>query len=1135
MSDSVREQLRAIKDFPTLVNYLRDELDWPIEAENFEDIYFEYEPEELGIDPTTAAKISKIKQLRPLASNQPWGIFFIQFEPKHLPVVVLRRILGKLVIKKRTSAKKSEQAVWDCHDLLFISNYGEGDQRQLTFAHFSQDETMGDLPTLKVLGWDDADTALHLEHVHEELKSKLCWPDDEKDIKHWREQWSSLCVLRHREVITTSQELAVRLADLAKHIRNRVNGVLKFENERGPMKKLYKAFQEALIHDMDEDDFADMYAQTIAYGLLAARFSRPMGIIVSNITDMVPNTNPFLRDMLSTFITTGGRQSKIDFDELGIQEVVELLNSPDTHMDDVRRDFGNRTKREDPVIYFYELFLSEYDKKKKVERGVFYTPQPVVSYIVRSVHELLQKEFGLEDGLADITTWGDMARKNKGIKIPDGVSPDEPFVQILDPAVGTATFLVEVIDIIHKTMRAKWQKLGNMALEFPQFWNDYVTKHLLSRLYGFELMMAPYAIAHMRLGLKLDETGYRFSKDTPRAHIYLTNSLEPASDVTPERVFEQWAPELAHEAHAVNEVKGNKRFTVVIGNPPYAGLSANLTPKTRELVQRFKFIGDQRIIERGALQLEKNLQDDYIKFIALSRNILSSTNIGVLGMITSHGYLDNPTLRGLRWSLLSFYREIWTLDLHGNMNRIPIAPDGSPDQNVFDIKDTGVAILLAIAQVPGLDKLANAHHYEIWGDREKEKYPFLLKESVRSVNWQTIRPKPDLFILSPRDEARDDEYNAWSKVTDIFPLHSIGIITARDKYVIDFEIEPIVQRARAFQKSKLSDEETCQNLGIPLKKGWNITNARKKIQDVNDLESCVRLLLYRPFDTRFIFYNDSLIWGMAKPVMQHIVDREPPNFALICSRMTKGETFKHVLASRNLSEVILLSSKTSNNAFVFPLYKYGVKGLFQATESRVPNIAATIVAMIESIMKLKLVPIGRGNLESTVGPEDLYYFFYAVLYSPGYRSRYEEQLRRDFPRLPLASNLHFFRGLSSLGRELVTLHLMESPNLNTPITKWQGTTPSNQVEKITYSYQTVWIDKGQSEGFQGVLENVWNFYIGGYQVCEKWLKDRKGRVLSTEDIAHYQKIVVALNETIRLMKEIDEVIEKYGGWPGAFS
>ena len=293
MSDSVREQLRAIKDFPTLVNYLRDELDWPIEAENFEDIYFEYEPEELGIDPTTAAKISKIKQLRPLASNQPWGIFFIQFEPKHLPVVVLRRILSKLVIKKRTSASKSEQAAWILHDLLFISNYGEGDQRQITFAHFSQDETMGDLPTLKVLGWDDADTALHLEHVHEELKSKLCWPDDEKDLKAWREKWCSVFVLRHREVITTSQELAVRLADLAKHIRNRVNGVLKFENERGPMKKLYKAFQEALIHDMDEDDFADMYAQTIAYGLLAARFSRPMGIIVSNITDMVPNTNPF--------------------------------------------------------------------------------------------------------------------------------------------------------------------------------------------------------------------------------------------------------------------------------------------------------------------------------------------------------------------------------------------------------------------------------------------------------------------------------------------------------------------------------------------------------------------------------------------------------------------------------------------------------------------------------------------------------------------------------------------------------------------------------------------------------------------------------------------------------------------------
>ena len=365
MPDFDRDELRAIKTFPQLVNYLPDYLNWPIDADDFEEITFEYEPEELGIDPETAAKIQEIKQLRPLSANQPWGIFFVKFEPKRLPVVVLRRILSKLVIKKRGSAKTSEQAVWNLHDLLFISNYGEGEERQITFANFSQDENNADLPTLKVLGWDHEDTGLHIDSVHHELTTKLRWPDDEKNIKQWRETWGSAFVLRNREVITTSRDLAARLAILAQRIRELAKQVLAVENANGGMQQLYRAFRETLISDLTEDDFADMYAQTIAYGLLAARMSRPMGITSGNIADMVPNTNPFLRDILGTFIATGGRHGEIDFDELGVQDIVETLNSPDTHMEAILRDFGNRTRQEDPVIHFYELFLSEYDKEKR--------------------------------------------------------------------------------------------------------------------------------------------------------------------------------------------------------------------------------------------------------------------------------------------------------------------------------------------------------------------------------------------------------------------------------------------------------------------------------------------------------------------------------------------------------------------------------------------------------------------------------------------------------------------------------------------------------------------------------------------------------------------------------------------------
>jgi hypothetical protein len=593
-------RLAQIRTFPSLVKYLQDELDWPIKSDDFEDLTFDFHPEELGIDPKNAAKIKYIKQLRPLSTNQPWGIFFVAFEPKRLPVVALRKMLGSLVIKRRASANKAERAAWNLHDLLFISEFGEGDERQITLAHFSEGPARDEIPTLKVLGWDGLDTQLKLQHVDLELHGKLRWPKNGEALDQWRSRWSSAFTLHHRQVIKTAQDLAIQLADLAKAIRQRARQVLDIETERGPLTKLYAAFRTALIHDLSEDSFADMYAQTITYGLFSAAVSRTtpdMGtkVLAENLADMVPITNPFLKEMLSAFLTAGGRKGKLDFDELGIQEVVEVLNAKETDLNAVLRDFGNRGRGEDPVIHFYEDFLHEYDKKLKVQRGVFYTPQPVVSYIVRSAHELLQTEFGLADGLADTATWGEMLKSHRGLKLPPltdepgekrTISPDEPFVQILDPATGTATFLVEVIDVIHRTLTAKWKQQRMTDADQRAAWNEYVPKHLLPRLHGFELMMAPYAIAHMKIGLKLTETGYRF-RAAERARVYLTNALESCIKQLPLIGFDA----LAHEAEAVNEVKRRKRFTVVVGNPPYSLISANMEPAHRSLVERYKSIG----------------------------------------------------------------------------------------------------------------------------------------------------------------------------------------------------------------------------------------------------------------------------------------------------------------------------------------------------------------------------------------------------------------------------------------------------------------------------------------------------------------------------------------------------------------
>jgi hypothetical protein len=321
MNNSDVERFRSIKTFPSLVKYLRDELGWPIETDDFDEITFDYIPEELGLNAALAIKIKEIKQLRPLTTGQPWGIFFINFEPKRLPVVVLRRILQKLVIKKRSSANKSQLKAWNLHDLLFVSSYGEDKERSITFAHFSEDPDASELPTLRVLAWDDQDTVLHLDDAHSTLKDKLVWPQDENDVEIWRKQWSQAFTLRHQEVITTSKELAIRLAALATRIRKRVNTILKVESDKGLFTQLYQAFKEALIHDLNEDDFADMYAQTVTYGLLAARVSRPTGVVTENLAELV--SNPFLKETLSTFLAFGGKKGKIDFDEAGILDVVE--------------------------------------------------------------------------------------------------------------------------------------------------------------------------------------------------------------------------------------------------------------------------------------------------------------------------------------------------------------------------------------------------------------------------------------------------------------------------------------------------------------------------------------------------------------------------------------------------------------------------------------------------------------------------------------------------------------------------------------------------------------------------------------------------------------------------------------------
>ncbi len=1148
------KRLQSIQNFDSLVAYLRDDLDWPLDEIDIEDLTFEYSPEELGLQQQYVVKLKSVKQLRPLVTHQPWGIFYLEFEPKKLPVVVLRRILKELVPKKRASANPDERTLWQKQDLLFISSQGEDAHRRLSFAHFR------DLPDgrtgLDTFDWDDRETqfagiGLALDKLH--------WPPNASDVDAWRKGWASAFTRPHGSVIQNAEQLSRALAELAGRTRAKVEDIYQVERPDGPLHKLFEAFKTALVHDLTPSRFADMVAQTVAYGLFAARAERGDTLHLSHLAEMIPATNPFLRELFGEIeALADDPDSYLSFDELGVSDIVALLNAK--NIPAIVEDFGRQTGggREDPVIHFYESFLKDYDAAQRVQRGVFYTPQPVVSFIVRSVDRILRDEFGLEDGLADTTTWGEMQARHPELTLPAGVSSDAPFVQILDPATGTGTFLVEVIDVIWRTMTAKWEKAGQKS-QIHALWNAYVPAHLLPRVNGFELMMASYAIAHVKLGLKLRQTGYEFGSGE-RLRVFLTNTLEPAGEKRDQQLL---MPNfLAHEAQAADRIKDETAFTVLVGNPPYSGRSWNLTEELRQIVYPYRFVDGVLIKEKGALQFEKSIQEDYIKFLRFTQAQVEKTNLGIVGFITSHGFLDNQTLRGMRSSIFHTFNSLNFVDLHGNGSRYETSPDGSVDDNVFDIRKTGAAISILIRDNSGKH---DVRQFDLFGSKETVKYPWLRSNILDKTAMRLLAPKSPMYLFVPLDIAVQDEYEVLPRINDFMEVHSKGLVTGRDDFDLDMSEPPLLSRMEDFATSTLPDDELVKKYNLNPTPWWPVEKARKEMPMPAKFSSFVERILYRPFDWRFIFYHPAVVMSPRRPVMQHM-DQGYPNLLFITSRMTKGESYRHVLVATGLAEAILLSSKTSNNAICFPLYLYSEN----RSGTRRPNLTTDFMSLFKEktglsvrtvspalpLLKQKTTPdsslppslgmftefhgVFNAELteeiaevsaapENTVTPEDVFHYAYAIFHSPTYRERYAEFLKIDFPRLPLTSDVPLFRALAALGEQLTALHLMERVGPNPAAFPVPGSSSVDAAPKYDKDARRVFINKTQY--FAPVPPEVWAFQIGGYQVCHKWLKDRKGRTLTEGDITHYGSIVAALGETIRLMAEIDAVIEEHGGWP----
>ncbi|MDM3847148.1 MAG: N-6 DNA methylase [Aphanizomenon gracile PMC644.10] len=910
--------------------------------------------------------------------------------------------------------------------------------------------------------------------------------------------------------VTTPKDLAKRMASLAQLMRDAIKSALQDVDNGGMLRQQLESFQRVLIKDLTVEQFADMYAQTICYGLFAARCNTDNLNTFSRETAAfkLPKTNPFLRSIF-------GQIAGPDLDDRISWAVDNLANIlQQTEMAEILKDFGKRTRREDPVVHFYETFLAEYDPKMRESRGVYYTPEPVVDYIVKSVDYILKHKFNISKGLAD----------SKKIKIPNpkGEGTIETHqVLILDPAVGTGTFMHSVIDFIYDQFKSQ-----------KGMWSSYVSQHLLPRLFGLELLMAPYTVAHMKLGLQLQELGYDFSSDE-RLRIYLTNTLQeafqiPAADGLMNRIRD--------EAEAAKDIKQDVPVMVILGNPPYSYESINTDPWIVGLVRDYYQVDGKPLGERNP----KGLLDDYVKFIRFAQHRVSETGYGIVALITNHGYLDNPTFRGMRQNLMQTFDEIYVLDLHGNSKKKEVCPDGSQDKNVFDIQQ-GVAISIFIKYEHSQQKLASVYHADLWGMREvyenKElvggKYHWLAENDISSTDWKIVKPEAKFYLFNPQNTSLSSEYEQGWKVIDIMLVNAAGIKTHRDHFAIDFEEESITQKFRELRETNLSNEDYSNKYNIHDHQDWRLDKVRQLIRLDNQWEDKIISCSYRPFDWRYCYYSDLIMDRPRRELLDHVFRKDNLCLGLGRQGIAVNDPIWSLVSVANQPIDTNIFRRGGVNIFPLYLYPTDTPTLFDSIPTntprgRKPNLSPEFIIEFSQKLDLEFMFDGKSDKNKTFRPKDIFNYIYAIFHSPIYRQRYAEFLKIDFPRVPLTANSALFWELVIKGDKLVKYHLMKETGTEISTYPIPG---SDIVEQVKYNenHQQIWINSEQY--FDQVPQQIWNFYIGGYQVCQKWLKDRKGRQLNFDDISHYQNMISIISETIKIMEDIDQIIEKYGGFP----
>ncbi|MBT3206970.1 MAG: N-6 DNA methylase, partial [Bacteroidetes bacterium] len=853
----------------------------------------------------------------------------------------------------------------------------------------------------------------------------------------------------------------------------------------------YEAFVNTVYEDLTVEGFTDTFAQTLTYGLFLAKLNieRNEQITLRNIDLQIPTTFALIKNIVGLLkYIKKDRYSKALWI---VEELMSLINNLDLRAIQESLSFTNRKKKtdeeyKDPYLYFYENFLSEYNPKLRKSRGVYYTPHSVVRFIINAIDDVLKDKhfFGIRNGIADYEN-----------------------VNFLDFAAGTGTFLLEILEQLN----------DKKPFNKPEG-NNLIKKHI-NNIYGFEFLIAPYAIAHLKLTQYLKENGFEVQD---RLNIYLTNTLE---DKDPQKSL--FVPSLKKEGDLAQVVKRNEKILVITGNPPYSGSSENISfnmkkitktyksGKTREVKKKIdtwigKMVKDYYKIENVTIN-ENNpkwLQDDYVKFIRFAQYKIEQTGEGVVAIITNHSFLENPTFRGMRYNLMKAFDQILIIDLHGNSKKMEKTPEGEKDENVFDIQQ-GVCISVLIKK-KGLKK--EVKRADFWGKRDiKNKQ--LYETEFNNIDWINLDPTEPFYLFTKQNIENRSIYEKFFSVKEIFVKNSLGIVTGRDKLTIKNSFDEIHNTISEFIKRKPEDAREKLEIGKDVR-DWQVILAQKDIKKGGFSIENIRQISYRLFDKRFTYFTGRSRGFQSMPRGEVMKNMLSENIALNVPRQIFRGSFKHVFISKNLTDANLLQS--ANGQTHFPLYVYD----FTIDEKTLQQKKIKLVNFQNDFKKLIEEKYG-----DKFSPEQILAYIYGILHSPTYRKKYSDFLKIDFPRIPFCDSSEDFEKIVEIGQELINAHLMEEiPDYDIAET-YDGEVGKDTVEKIEFraveNVGRIYINK--TNYFEPIPEEIFEFYIGGYKVIDKYLKERKGKDLQIEEIQQVKDIVKILAFTIEKMEEIDNV------------